>query len=292
LKALPFFLEPAFLEFQGKHFLVEADACRIAVFGDSELESPLKAPFGGFALPENASPASIRRIIDKVDHYASGKNALSLEIQLPPECYAGAEKDWLMPLLESAGFQKVWTDLNFHLPVDGPIRRHLHRSERWKLNKSERLGFTFHRVLRPEWSQVHAFILASRIRKGYSLSMTPDELRESVDQFPGRYRAWQVLSPANELAAIAVSIDVSSEIEYVFYTADDPVFRKWSPVVMLIAGIYEAALAEKKQLLDLGTASLKGMINPGLAAFKQFLGGLPSSKHRIRKTYFHSEVNE
>ena len=225
-------------------------------------------------------------MIAKVDHYASGKNALSLEIQLPPECYAGAEKDWLMPLLEEAGFQIVWTDLNFHLPVDGPIRRHLHRSERWKLNKSERLGFAFHRVLRPDWLQVHAFILASRIRKGYSLSMTPDELRESAAKFPGRYRVWQVLSPANELAAIAVSIDVSSEIEYVFYTADDPVFRKWSPVVMLIAGIYEAALAEKKQILDLGTASLKGMINPGLAAFKRFLGGQPSPKHRIRKTYF------
>ena len=285
MKALPFFLEPAFLDFQGSHFLAEADECRIAVFGDSELESPLKAPFGGFVLPENASPASMRRLIEKVDLYASGKNALSLEIQLPPECYSGAEKDWLMPFLEGAGFQKVWTDLNFHLPVDGPIRRQLHRSERWKLNKSERLGFAFQPVLQPNWNQVHAFILASRIRKGYSLSMTADELRESADKFPGRYKVWQVLSPANELAAIAVSIDVSSETEYVFYTADDPVFRKWSPVVMLIAGIYEVALAEKKQVLDLGTASLKGMINPGLAAFKQFLGGLPSPKHRIRKTY-------
>ncbi len=291
MKAFPFFLEPAFLEFQGMHFLAETDACRIAVFGDSKLESPLKAPFGGFVLPDNASPNSMRRLIDKVDRYASSKNAPSLEIQLAPECYAGAEKDWLMPLLEDAGFQKVWTDLNFHLLLDGPIRRHLHHSERWKLNKSERHGFGFHLLPQPDWNQVHAFILASRIRKGYSLSMTADELRQSADKFPGRYRVWQVLSPSDELAAIAVSIDVSSQIEYVFYTADDPSFRKWSPVVMLIAGIYEAAHAEKKQLLDLGTASREGRINPGLAAFKQFLGGLPSPKHRIRKTYLQAERN-
>ena len=289
MKAKPFFLEPAFLDFQGSHFLAEADECRIAVFGDSVLESPLKAPFGGFVLPENASPASMRRLIEKVDLYASDKNALSLEIQLPPECYSGPEKDWLMPFLEGAGFQKVRTDLNFHLPVDGPIRKHLHRSERWKLNKSERLGFTFHPVLQPDWYQVHAYILASRMRKGYPLSMSAAELMESDARFPGRYRVWQVLSPANELAAIAVSIDVSSETEYVFYTADDPLFRKWSPVVMLIAGIYEVALAEKKQVLDLGTASLKGMINPGLAAFKRYLGGVASPKYRIRKAYIHAK---
>lgn len=291
MKPIPFFLQRRFLDFQGKYILAETAGFQIALYGEKNLTSPLKAPFGGFWTTENPTPAGLQRLIERIDLHAANTNARSLEIQLAPECYYDPEMRSLVPLLTKAGFQQQWTDLNFHLPVGEPIRRHLHRSERWKLNKSERLEFSFRQVLKADWHQVHSFILASRLRKGYGLSMTEDELRESEHYFPEHYRVWEVVEASGKTAALAVSVQISSSIEYVFYTADDPAWRRWSPVVMLIAGIYETVRLEGKQVLDLGTASQKGIVNHGVAAFKRFLGGIPSAKIRVRKTFFSEAVD-
>lgn len=284
---MPLFFQEAFLKMQGSHRILESDGISIALFGENHACSPAKAPFGGFFLKENGNPARLYRLLKKIDRLAEDGFFFQLEIQLAPSCYS-PDISWIIPGLLEAGYQRKWTDLNYHLPVDRPFRTHLHRSERWKLNKSARLGFYFEPVCHPDWSIIHSFILASRLRKGYSLSMSENELRECSRLFPGRYRVWRVATAAGETAALGVTVDVDAAVEYLFYTADDFQFRNLSPVVMLHSGIYRMAEESGKKILDLGTASVSGEINRGVADFKRFLGGIQGEKIRMQKTWKNS----
>jgi hypothetical protein len=54
---------------------------------------------------------------------------------------------------------------------------------------------------------------------------------------------------------------------------------------MLHRGLFDAMKSEGKALLDLGTASLTGNLNKGVADFKRFLGGVESRKCRVFKQW-------
>jgi hypothetical protein len=281
---LPLFLQEEFLRWQGQSRVLEEEGISIAIFGEGSSFSPARAPFGGFAVKQPGRLSGLQNILAQIEKLALEGSFFQLEIQLAPPCYS-PDIPLINESLEQAGFHRKWTDLNYHLPVDRPFRAHLHRSERWKLSKSGRMGFYFEAVPDPDWQQVHTFILNSRQRKGYHLSMSEEELRASHQQFPGKYRVWQVCSPEGDVAAMAVTVDVDAVVEYIFYTADDVRFRSLSPVVMLHDGIYFMAEATGKKMLDLGTASHKGEINWGVADFKRFLGGMETEKVRLQKNW-------
>lgn len=280
-----FFLESGFLHWQGPFTELRSDGISIALFGNREWISPLRAPYGGFVFNGGFSPDAFRSFLKLLDQKAQDSDVSSLEIQAPSEYSFKGDFKEFSKILEQNGFEQKFTDLNFHLPIDRPFVKHLHRSERWKYMKSMRLGFSFRQVLQPDLHLVYNFILASRLRKGYQLSMSREALASVFTAFPERYRVWEVLSPEGKLAALAVSVWVSNEVEYLFYTADDPQFRQVSPVVMLHEGIYKAISEEGKVILDLGTASLHGDVNKGVADFKRFLGGIESRKIRFRKVW-------
>ena len=291
MKCRPFFLESSFLSFQGTFEFLELGGIQLAVFGGPEKISPLKAPFGGFYFPETASRESFIQFLLHLDEIACLRKWTSIEIRLPSRLYYDGQEAGFDKELQSAGFHLIHEDLNFHLPADRPVRQHFHKSERWKLNKLLRKGFKFGINHKPDWSILYPYLLKSRIRKGYSLSMTENELKNSYEAFPERYRTWEVKSPGNELAAFATSVRVCKDIEYVFYTADDEKFRNYSPVVLLLAGVYENLRREAGDcaILDLGTASIQGNLLDGLAGFKRALGGMETSKAVLRKVWHKPE---
>jgi len=287
LKSTGLFSEPGFLHWQGPFSELRKDGTSIALYGDREWLSPLRAPFGGFVFEEEFSPEKFSSFLEFLDQTAFERAIYSIEIQSPAGFYFQSFAEAFNRVLKANGFFMLFEDLNFHLPLDRPFVQHIHRSERWKLRKALKLGFSFRQAKKPDIPFVHAFILASRQRKGYRLSMTKEALESVFTAFPGRYRVWEVLSPEGKMAALAVSVSVSSTVEYLFYTADDPAFRQVSPVVMLHEGIYRMMSEEGKEILDLGTASLQGEVNKGVADFKRFLGGVESRKMRFRKTWQH-----
>ena len=278
------FQKPEFLKRQGSFILLEESGIKIALFGEVNLFSPVRAPFGGFEFGIGTGPVEFSRMLNSLDEFAFRNKIESLEIVLPPDAYCPDRSGWVLDLLSDFDYQLVYKDLNFHLDTSGSFQSNLHRSERWKLKKAEREGFEFKQIVNPDWDFVHAFVLASRERKGYKLSMTKTELEESYFSFPGVYRVWRVDKDL-ECAAIAVTVTVCEEIEYIFYTADNLKFRRFSPVVMLHDGLFKQAYIEKRRILDMGTASLKGEVNQGVADFKRFLGGIDGHRICLRKSW-------
>lgn len=279
-----FFLQHEFLTWQGHHQIIREGNIALPIFlKDGLAFSPFAAPFGGFQCKGIVSESEFRRFLKVLPSELRRIRANGLRLVLPPDSYQPEWHIWLIPLLKEVGFKVVWQDLNFHLENKGSFSSRLHRSERWKRNKSLREGFEFSVLDRPDWNQLYPFLLESRKRKGYFLSMSQEALEATVSRFEKEYTISSV-NINGELAALGVTVKVSPEIEYVFYTADALKHRKLSPVVLLHEGIYNYTNSRSVRLLDLGTASLKGIVNSGVATFKRNLGGIASVKTTLQLT--------
>lgn len=250
----------------------------------SECLSPLRAPFGSVEVQGPYSATVVHQLLDEVDHFAKAHKLHTIRVVHPPDGYDPDTSYLIAKALQARGFHLLHQDLNFHLEVGLEFKTHLHRSERWKLNKSKRCGYSFHPISQPDWDVVFPFLLQSRERKGFALSMNREELQKAFQLFPNQYKMFCVRID-NHMVALAITVWVNSDILYVFYTADHLGHRKLSPVVLIHEGLYNYCLQHKIKLLDLGTASLKGIVNSGVATFKRNLGGVASLKQSWVKRY-------
>ena len=278
-----------FLAYQGNPLVVEeemgASSARLALFVAGEQGfSPLKAPFGSVEMAGPYSEPLVLCMLARLDKEAASHHLRSISITMPPDGYQPELSQKITDALLGNGFQYKYQDLNFHLDTQTDFRKTLHRSERWKLNKMLRSGFHFEKTQNPDWDKAYSLLEISRIRKKYSLSMTKDTLRNTFDAFPENYHMFQVWRNS-EVVALAIAVRVSEAILYVFYTADELATRKYSPVVLLHDGLVAWCRQHNIVQLDLGTASLQGKVNDGVATFKRNLGGIASTKNTLIKNY-------
>lgn len=251
---------------------------------NGRLLSPAKAPFGSFLFNSAPGPELVLEILVQLESLARKEKVHTIQIVFPPDCYQPEVNVWLQPLMVSAGYQIAWQDLNFHRELSTSFESGLHRSERWKLRKSLQLGYEFRLIPEPDWDFAYPFLLESRRRKGYQLSMKREDLERTCRLFPDSYQMSGVFFQ-DQCVALALSIRVSDEIEYVFYTADDVQHRKLSPVVLLHHGLAVYGHGNGVRMLDLGTSSIKGVVNSGVATFKRNLGATASLKSTFQRKF-------
>ena len=108
--------------------------------------------------------------------------------------------------------------------------------------------------------------------------MSLEQLQTSINAMPEHYLLFGVYD-GNKLIAAAVSVRISRDIMYNFYHGDDVSYRSTSPIVMLVAGIYQYCQQKNISILDLGISSVEGQINQGLFDFKKNLGCESSNKY-------------
>lgn len=274
-----FFQSEPFITHQGNYRIESNESCALAWFEkDNKAFSPLKAPFGSF-FPNNEKTTTgpILELINQLENHCNDLNLESITITHCPEIYQPEFSHVVRQSLQTAGFSILFEDVNFHLPINNAFKLNLHRSERWKLNKARREGYRFRKINPPLWDLVFPILEQSRLRKGYPLSMDRLELEKVFKTFPDRYKTYGIFLK-DQCVAVAITVEISAEIEYIFYTADEFEHRKRSPVVLLHEGIYNECINSNRKILDLGTSSLKGVLNPGVATFKKNLGGITSMK--------------
>lgn len=284
-----FFFEPAFLSNQGPYetLVIRVNGVRYSAAWYTDAKSvkmPLKAPFACIQWDNIPTADGLHALFSELEVYWRSKSMATVSLVLPPDIYLEDYGNIIQKVLEQKQFRLSWQDINFHLKTHTSFRHLIHRSERWRLNKALRQGYAFSQIQAPDWDFFYEFIAESRRRKGFFLSMTKEELRRSSELFPNQYHFFGV-SKDKEWVALAVTVQVSPKILYVLYTADKLEHRKVSPVVLLHAGVFEFAQSKGFQVLDMGTASLKGMVNNGVAIFKRGLGGVLSLKNTYSKTF-------
>jgi hypothetical protein len=283
------FLTEPFLQQQGDFRLISASSGNSSVVfpffvQNGRILSPVKGPFGSFLFDSKPNNKLVLEILVQLESLARKEKVHTIQVIFPPDCYQPEVNVWLQPLMISEGYQIAWQDLNFHRELTNSFETGLHRSERWKLRKSLQLGYDFRMIPEPDWDFAYPFFLESRRRKGYLLSMEREDLEKTFRLFPDAYRMSGVFFQ-DQCVALALSIQVNEEIEYVFYTADQVMHRKLSPVVLLHYGLANDCMEKGVKLLDLGTSSLKGVVNSGVATFKRNLGATASLKSTFQRKF-------
>src|ERR1043166_2609152 len=107
--------------------------------------------------------------------------------------------------------------------------------------------------------------------------MTLPDLKKAAEQFPEKYLLFAVFHSEKMIAA-SIAIRVKENILYDFYHDHDPQHDQLSPVVFLVAEMYNFCFRNGVRLLDLGTSAVDGLPNFSLLHFKKYLGCKPTPK--------------
>ncbi len=233
--------------------------------------SPLRMPFGGIMASENASYQQIEQFIDFVLAFCQEKNVKDLQITSYPFSYAPNASAICTHIFLQKGFRIINNELTHFLLLEKDFQAHLHLSARRRLKKCKNNGFFFEHWQTPDLAFVYDFVAANRQRKNYPISMNYEAFLHTLQSFPNHYQVF-VLKKDAEIAALTVAVIINNEILYNFYPADSEKYLAFSPMIMLLEGLYQSAQQQGFRILDLGISTDKSVPNYGLIRFKENMG--------------------
>jgi hypothetical protein len=250
---------------------------------EGEAISPFRAPYGGVEYSDELPHETLFTFITFVDKRLKSLRVRKIIIKSSPEIYQ-ANASPLATLLVNQGYIISSSELSAALTVASePIFDRLHRSEKRKLIKAEHEGLMFVKMHDLQLQIVYKFIKECRQKKGFGISMSLEQVTETFQVFKNRFHFFGVYHGDNQLVAASIAIQVKDDVLYDFYHDHDAAYDHLSPVVLLVAGIYDFCRYNKYKLLDLGTSSLENTPNFPLLHFKLLLGATISNKFTFQK---------
>lgn len=242
-----------------------------------------QATFGSIDADLPLAPGTTRYFLEQIIISLENVGIREVIIKHWPAAYIG--DDGMHKIFGEVNFKVISSEVNQHLAVqEEEFKVLISKNERKKLNQCLRQGYTFKQLRIEELTNVYQLVTETRARKGYPVSMTYENLYETIKLMPERYLLFGLFK-RDKLIAASVSIRISHEILYNFYHADDINFRSTSPLVMLLQQIYQYCQQNGIEILDLGVSSEEGLINQGLFNFKKNLGCVSSEKNTYRLIY-------
>ncbi|GAB4039641.1 GNAT family N-acetyltransferase [Spirosoma gilvum] len=249
-----------------------------------QVVSPAAAPFGSIEFAETLPDPVLDSFLEQLLASARLLKSSVLRLVNYPDCYAPQQASRLTAKLFRHGFRQVTTNQNFYLPVGTRTFEELIRpAERRRLRKCQRANFRFHHWTNPAISDVVNFLTETRQQQGYRLTLSPERLAELLHNFPDKFLVFSVTDGPN-LAALVITVRVRQDILYYFMPSSHPDYRAFSPMVMLMDGLFTYCQRHHIRLLDLGV-SLDSAHNPkpSLMRFKRNLGAQESPKQVFEK---------
>ena len=177
------------------------------------------------------------------------------------------------------GLLSLETHPTFYLPVSStPFDVTLVPAERRRLAQCLEAGFYVEQCPYPDRTGVINFLLEMRRQKGYVLTISPERLADLFQTFPDECAVFSVMD-GKTIAALTVTIRVRHDILYNFQPASNPDYDAFSPMVLLMKGVYAYCQQHQIGLLDLGLSLDENReTKPGLARFKRNLGAQESPR--------------
>jgi hypothetical protein len=253
------------------------------IIEDEKAYSPLRATFGGIEFYENILEDELLEFLSQIIQFLKLKEIESIEINSYPEGYVTKYQNKILQnCLSKLQFELKFTEQNYEISITGNsfYETAIGSSARQLLRTHAKKRYVFNEEFNPDFAFVHAFIARSRVRKNRPMTMNLKQLTEHFKKFPNNFKLFSVIH-SNVMVAVGVSIKINDDILYTFYLADDENYLKDSPTTFLLSGIYKYGQQKNYKILDFGIATDKGVLNEGLARFKQSLGAKMSEK----KTY-------
>jgi len=249
---------------------------------DDELISLERSSFGGPVINGNFDLTDLSALLKKVTDWSLENKIFSIQVRCFPEAYDQPQSALIHKAFSLNGYEILYTDVDQILLLNADTGMDMNASRKWHVKKSRESGFQFRILDSIYLKRAYDLIADTRIRKGYSMSMSFPDLAEMFRIFPDHYFLFGVQHESKVIAG-AVVIKVSATIWYCFYWGDDLDYRVHSPITYLVHELYSFAKDRGVVLLDLGTSSDKGVVNPGVFFFKKSLGCETTDRHTFIK---------
>jgi len=243
---------------------------------NASLKSPGRATFGGIWIS-----AGIPTHTYFINLYQSLFEQLrivdQINVTLPPEYFYPEIFLNQSKALEACGFEKKYTDHNFHVDLPLWTPANLSKGNRKKIRQFADAGGEI--VLGSDIDFVAAYevLRKNRENRGVKISMDREKFIKNIFEFPGNYKIY-LAKVKSEIAAVAYVVRLSEQVNYVLFWGDDTKFRHLSPVASLLKFLISVSREEGCKVLDLGISSVDGVLDDGLARFKSNLGAIETFK--------------
>jgi len=206
------------------------------------------------------------------------KRTVSCRITFPPFFY---NKDFIKSAIsgfKAGGFSLAYSDINFHLELDNSSEPEykMERNAKKNLNKGLKSDHSFLKATSlTDQERVYTVIKRNREEKGYPLKLTFDDLVST-----GKHgRIYYSLLECNSFdGAAAIVFRINSNVAMVVYWGHLQEFSDFRPINLLAYYLYKEYASLSFSQLDIGPSSEFGILNEGLAAFKDSLGCVRTEK--------------
>jgi hypothetical protein len=238
---------------------------RVEVGGKPYYRSPLGASFGGFVFAGDAGLKTVFESLDLFKAYLAKAGYAGAEVWLPPSCYSRPEDHGTGFAMLSSGFRPALREATAVVRLGDANIDAFDPALRRNLRKAGASGIEVGRG-----NDVRAFfevLEANLAAKGATPTHTAEELEHLVGIFPDS----AVLFEARRdgcLVGGCLCLICNERVALAFYICDHPDFRQYR---VTEAVLYECMTWLKDggyDFLDLGTISIDGKVNWGLARFK------------------------
>ncbi len=248
---------------------------------EGEAISPAKAPFGGIEFSNELPVQDLYTFIIFFEKDLQERKVKFLRFGQPPENHQN-----------QVVLNKTLSDLSYKIkeerifqgiPIEeGQLSPKMANMEQRRLRKCEKAGFEFKALGQHRLSKTYDVINGWRNAAHKPLSMSWQEIVDSRKANPNAYLPFAILD-GDKLVAATIAIQVSESILYNFYPAHNPDYQKFSPMVMLINGLYAWSQSAGIDLIDLGSSYVDGKMSKSLFRFKSHVGGEESRALVFRK---------
>jgi len=238
---------------------------RVDAGGRALYRSPVGASFGGFVFAGNQSLKTVFEAVGVFIDHLKESGFAAAEITLPPGCYSESGDQALGFAMASSGFETLSREATAVVPLGAAGPENLAPSVRRNLRRAEESGI---RVKTGGATGPFYEILAANLAaKGATPTHTAEELQRLIDLFPKRillFEGWL----DDRLVGGCLSLICNQRSALVFYICDHPDFRRFRVAEFVLHGCLVWFKEQGYTYLDLGTISIDGQVNWGLARFK------------------------
>lgn len=245
---------------------------------DQHAISLREAPFGSLEI----TSSTIKQDIKDFMQFAIGKlrqiNMTNITVKSAPPCYFRSLEDDSELLTEYLGFSHSKVEINHHLEIcNQMLTDRMHDMQKRRLQKCMNAGFDCVELPQKNLKEVFEFISKCRVEKSHTLSISLKKLESLTAALPESYLLFGCYDKG-QLIAASICVVVNSKILYNFLPASDPLYNKYSPMVMLVSSIYDYCYRNEFEVLDLGTSMLDNQPNVQLIDFKNRIGGIETGR--------------
>ncbi|MBS1486864.1 MAG: hypothetical protein JST43_04685 [Bacteroidetes bacterium] len=246
--------------------------------------SPHRAPFGSVEFADSLAPEMLLRFLWEVEKKLKEKGVKKVVIRDTPQLYRPQASALLTVLLGDMGFAVKRNEICASIVIDAsPWENKISKDEAYHLRRAQRERLIFRQLELTQWASVYQFIDQCRAERGMTLSLSAQQLGNTIQACPHDFLFFEVCQ-AEERIAAAIAVRVNPRIMYNFYYGHSRASQPLSPIVFLLHQQYAYGQEKGYQLLDLGTSSLENKTNFSLLNFKTQVGGNLSMKLTFEKS--------